>query len=120
MMLLQYLLFIISINPVYLYIQNQGKPICANCKFFIPNKNECSKFGNVNIITGKHNYDNAVDMRNNEDKCGKYAIFFEKNYFKFITVPYFFALDNSAFTLALSLYGLSYGIIFYLLFKWTY
>ena len=29
------------------FIQNQNKPICANCKFFIPHKNECSKFGTI-------------------------------------------------------------------------
>lgn len=85
-----------SIHKVDLYfIENQNKPICANCKFFIPNKNECSKFGNVDIITGKYNYEFASSVRNDEDKCGEYGIFFTRNNFKFITTPYYFLLENS-------------------------
>ena len=58
MNLLYYIFFLTSIHKVELYlIQNQNKPICANCKFFIPNKNECSKFGDVDIITGKYSYE---------------------------------------------------------------
>lgn len=77
------------------FIQNQDKPICNNCKFFISNKNKCKKFGDVNIITGKYSYENAKDVRNDEDKCGEYAIFFEKNYFKFITVTCDFMAENN-------------------------
>ena len=97
MRILQYIFFIININRVELYfIQNQHKPICANCKFFIANKNECGKFGDVNIITGKYTYETATSVRNDEDKCGEYAIFFRTNYFKFITIPYYFVLKNSS------------------------
>jgi len=95
MKILQYIFFLINIHRVELYfIQNQNKPICANCKFFIANKNECSKFGYVDIITGKYSYDQASDVRNDNDKCGEYAIFFRKNYFKFITIPYYFVLED--------------------------
>ncbi len=75
------------------FIQNQYKPICCNCKFFIPNKNECRKFGDINIITGEYRYETAISVRNDEDKCGEYANLFEKNNFKFITRPYYFILE---------------------------
>jgi hypothetical protein len=95
MKILQYIFFIINIHRVELYfIQNQNKPICANCKFFIANKNECSQFGDVDIITGKYSYEPASSVRNDEDKCGEYAIFFKTNYFKFITIPYYFLLED--------------------------
>jgi hypothetical protein len=95
MKFLHYIFFLINIRKVELYfIQNKNKPICANCKFFIANKNECSNFGDVNIITGKYNYEKATSVRNDEDKCGEYGILFKQNYFKFITVPYYFVLED--------------------------
>jgi hypothetical protein len=95
MNILCYIFFILSIHSSDLYlIENHNKKICANCKFFIENKKECCKFGDVNIITGKHNYESATTVRNDEDKCGKDAIFFKKNHLKFVTLPYYFILDN--------------------------
>jgi hypothetical protein len=105
MNILYYIFFLTTIHKTELYfIQNKNKPICANCKFFISNKNECSKFGDINIITGEHTYETAISVRNDEDKCGIYGIFFKKNYFKFITIPYYFLLENSNIIFALS-YG---------------
>jgi len=104
MKFLYYIFFITNIHKVELYfIQNQNKPICANCKFFISNKNECSKFGDVDIITGKYTYESATSVRNDEDKCSENAIFFKKNYFKFITIPYYFILENREIIFLLSL-----------------
>ena len=95
MKFLHYIFFAISIHKIEPYfIQNQYNPICANCKFFISNANECSKFGHVDIITGKHTYESANSVRSDEDKCGKYAVFFKKNNFKFITIPYYFIVQN--------------------------
>jgi hypothetical protein len=113
MNILHYILFITSIHTADLYfIQNQNKPICANCKFFIPNKNECGKFGEVNIITGKHTY--ADRVRNDENKCGEYAIFFKKNNFKIITLPYYFVLKHWIYVSYFSLCGIFfYGGILY-------
>lgn len=49
------IIFIINIHKAKLYfIQNKNKPICANCKFFIPNKNECSKFKIIDIVTNEY------------------------------------------------------------------
>ena len=89
-------IFITAIHKVELYLlQNHNKKICANCKFFISNKNECSKFGDVDIITGKYNYEDAVIVRNDDEKCGEDAIFFKKNYFKFISISFDFLLENN-------------------------
>ena len=95
MKLLFYIFLINNIHKVELYyIQSQNKPICANCKFFISNNNECSKFGDLNLITGEHIYETAASVRNDSDKCSEDAIFFEQNYFKFITIPYNFIVEN--------------------------
>lgn len=91
-----YIFYIIAISKVDLYLlQNHNIKICANCKFFISNKNKCSKFGNINIITGKYNYEDAIEVRNNYDKCGEDAIFYKKNYFKFISITSEFILENN-------------------------
>ena len=60
------------------FIENRNSKICANCKFFIPYKNQCKIFGNVDIITGVENYERATVVRKNEEQCGEDAIFFEK------------------------------------------
>jgi hypothetical protein len=113
---LYYVFFLTSIHNVKLsFIQNQYKPLCANCKFFIPNKNECRKFGDIDIITGKYSYEQAISVRNDNDKCGEYAFFFQKNDFKFITIPYYFLLENSSLFFSLT-YGFLPFILFYFLF----
>ena len=110
-----YIFFISSIDlsdPYFI----QNKKICANCKFFIANKNECGKFGDVNIITGERHYESAINVRNDENKCGEYAIFFEKNNFKFITIPYYFVLDNWMIFFSFPA-GMVYFLFFYTTFK---
>ena len=89
-------IFLISFFPksYYSLINLQNKKICSDCKFFIANKNECSKFGDVNIITGVHDYEKAIKVRNDEEKCGEDTIFYKKNYFKFL-VPYTYLIDDS-------------------------
>ena len=95
MKLLDYIIFINKIKNVELYfIKNQNKPICANCKFYIPTNNKCSKFGKINIITNDYMYDEAIIVRNDDNKCGEDAIFFKQNYFKFITIPYYGIIKN--------------------------
>jgi hypothetical protein len=89
-------IFIIAISKVDLYLlQNHNIKICANCKFFISNKNKCNKFGNIDIITGKYNYEDAIEVKNDYDKCDEDAIFYKKNYFKFISISFNFILENN-------------------------
>ena len=95
MKLLYYIIFIIKIETLEPYfIKNQNKPICANCKYFVPTNNECSKFGEINIITNEHIYEDAIIVRMDDNKCGEDAMFFKKNYFKFITIPYYSIIEN--------------------------
>jgi hypothetical protein len=49
----------------------------STIKKFISNKNECSKFGDIDIVTGKYDYEEAIRVRNNDNKCGEDAIFFK-------------------------------------------
>jgi len=96
-------IFIIFIPNVKLYLlQNHNKKICADCKFFIPNGNKCSKFGDLDIISGKHNFENAIIVRNDENKCGEDAIFFKNNNFKFMSIIFDFLVKND---LSIILYG---------------
>jgi hypothetical protein len=64
--------------------------ICRDCKFYIPNNKECSKFPNVDLVTGRVTYNYASSLRTDEKLCGKEGKYFEKNHFKFITIPYYF------------------------------
>jgi hypothetical protein len=100
MKFLHYLLFIINITKVEVYfIQNQYKPICDNCKFFIPNKNECRKFGDVNIITGKYSYESAISVRK---RINVENMRFYLKKIIFITIPYYFLLENGKLIFILS------------------
>jgi len=95
MKILQYIILILKMKKIELYfIKNQNKLICSNCKFFIPTNNECSNFGEIDIITNDYNYEKAMNVRKDDNKCGEDAIFFKPNYFKFITVPYFFIVEH--------------------------
>ena len=96
-------------------IQNKNSKICANCKFFIPYKNKCVKFGDVNIITGKENYSSAKCMRNDESKCGIEAVLFEENHYKFITVPFYFIVDNPVLSISAIFSFFSLFLCFYTL-----
>ena len=102
-MKLVHLFFIIHKTKSH-FIQNQNKPICANCKYFIPHKNECSKFGSIDIVTNEYHYEHALSVRNDDNKCGTEAVFFKRNYFKFITVPYYFLVNNSILVILPSIF----------------
>jgi len=91
-MLLLPLLYFLYINMnCQIYAQNKQ---CANCKYFIPHKNNkivslglCRMFGNkVNSngnINGKTSekmiYNFAQHCRDDENLCGKNATFYEKS-----------------------------------------
>jgi hypothetical protein len=96
------LTFICSIPFIKSYITETKT--CANCKFYIPNKKECKKFGNVDIVTGKNTYSSANKVRYNEKDCGKNGKYFEENNLKIITVPYYYVLENKEILFIGSLY----------------
>ena len=95
-------------------IQNKNVKICANCKFFIPYKNQCTIFGNVDIITGVKNYESATVARSNEEQCGEDAIFFKQNYFKFITKPYYYTIEKLSFSELLLVFTINIYLIYLL------
>lgn len=92
---------IVIMNPFYLYLYVNGihgsliqtKKICRDCKFFIAHNKECRKFGQVDLVTGVKHYNYAYNAREDEDKCGEIAKYYEKNNFKMITVPYYLLLN---------------------------
>jgi hypothetical protein len=71
-----------------------AKKICKDCRHFIGDNIECRKFGDINIITGEITYNSARSIRNDINKCGNDAIYFEKNNFKIITIPYYYLKVN--------------------------
>ena len=79
--------FVAFIEPAILHHANKK---CCDCRHFMADTHKCSKFGEMDIVTGTKEYDYAISSRRSEDKCGKEAVDFEQNHFKFITVPYYF------------------------------
>jgi hypothetical protein len=71
-------------------LPNTKKKLCRDCRHFIANNEKCSIFGDVNMVTGKENYDYATTARFDNEKCGDTANKFEENHYKIITVPYYF------------------------------
>uniref|UniRef100_A0A6C0LBT6 Uncharacterized protein n=1 Tax=viral metagenome TaxID=1070528 RepID=A0A6C0LBT6_9ZZZZ len=86
------------------------KKLCRDCKHFIASEKQCALFGKPDLIVWKDNYDNAMNVRENE--CGEIAIYFEKNKFKFITVPYYSLKNNWPIYLILPLFAYDLYLIF--------
>jgi hypothetical protein len=68
------------------FIRNSKLPICSRCIFYqetIINKKKqilCTKFGVKNIVSGSIVYDNVLESRLDNDKCGeKGEHYIEKN-----------------------------------------
>ena len=95
-------LFILLISNINA-LMNQ-KPLCVNCKFFVKDKNECSQYGYVDLITGEPYYEDAMNVRKDKHKCGENAIYFEKNNFRWITDPYYFIKEHQVLVFVLSIY----------------
>lgn len=49
--------------------------ICKNCKFYLPNRERCQLFGNLDIVTGAVEYNFASSERNEQGECGPEATF---------------------------------------------
>jgi hypothetical protein len=68
------------------FIKNFNVPICKNCVYFRPYKNDvqlfdlgkCTKFGKMDIISGIIAYKYAFDCRNSENLCTFNGTFFEE------------------------------------------
>jgi hypothetical protein len=88
------LLFFLVLLPCPSSILIQPVKVCANCKHFIGDTKKCSVYGELNIVTGTSQYEDAIDIRKDNKKCGKNAVLFEKNNFRFITTSRYFLIEN--------------------------
>lgn len=79
-------LFFLLIAPIWALV-----PICKDCKFLA--NSECKKFGDINLVTGKITHSSAKYIRSDESKCGIKGVWFEKNNYKIITIPYYFVKE---------------------------
>jgi hypothetical protein len=98
------------------------RKLCKDCKHYIAHKKECALFGDIDLVNGNHDYNYAKTARNDKDKCGENAKYFEENNNKIITVPYYFILDIAHFWPFLPLVGLLYIYLdnLYKLYKLTH
>jgi hypothetical protein len=49
--------------------------LCKKCKHFIPNKDRCQLFGNMDLVTGDMEYNYASSERVENGNCGPEAKF---------------------------------------------
>ncbi len=75
-----------------IFIRNKALPVCLDCVHFVKHSNNysndpflrnerygrCTKFGEVDMITGTIEYDLASTCRLNDSKCGKSGSEFTK------------------------------------------
>jgi hypothetical protein len=88
-----------TIIPIIRAILITPKKLCKDCKFFIANEKRCMKFGHTNIVTGEIKHLYAANVRDDKNKCGEDAKYFEENNLKFLTVPYYFTLTYCTLSL---------------------
>lgn len=80
------------------------KKLCKDCKFFIGDQKTCAIFGETNVINGENDYEYALTVRNNNEKCGTDAKYFEENMYKIITLPYYFLKEYWLIFATITLY----------------
>jgi hypothetical protein len=70
-------------------VLKQPAKLCNKCKNYVDilykdsvsignYYGKCSKFIDINHVTGEIDYSSALTMRNDENKCGKNATYFEE------------------------------------------
>ena len=68
------------------FIINSKVPICKNCVYFKPYKNDekiydlgkCTKFGKMDILSGIIEYNYAYNCRTNNDLCSFNGTYYEE------------------------------------------
>jgi hypothetical protein len=79
--------FFFSIINSHKIIKNIDFPSCKNCIYYKPCPysdftsiyvSKCNKFGVKNIISDEITYEYASSCRDDESKCGKEGIYFQK------------------------------------------
>ena len=76
------------------FIINSKNPICKNCVYFKPYKNDkkfydlgkCTNFGKMDIISGIIDYKYAYDCRTNDNLCSLNGTYYEERKYPNITL----------------------------------
>jgi len=106
-----YILYFLKIQSYVVLYEScviQKIKTCADCKFLNSNNIKCTKFTDIDLITGEHLNEKASIIRFDENKCGKEGKYFEKNNIKIITVPYYFILDQWKLIIPLTIICIPY------------
>jgi hypothetical protein len=72
-------------KPTRCFIKYQFCPPCITCKYILIDrveplntmKTKCTKFAVCNKITGTIEYENAIDCRDDLNKCGNIGFYYE-------------------------------------------
>jgi Pyruvate/2-oxoacid:ferredoxin oxidoreductase delta subunit len=75
------IIFIQNILEIFPTIKNSKDILCKNCIYFKPKGyglDNCIKFGKLDIISGKIEYDKAYKCRLNPNSCGMEAKYFQE------------------------------------------
>lgn len=82
--------------------------LCKECIHYIPNKQECTKFSNQNIITGDISFESAYKVRHDSSKCSEEGLHYKKNKFQLITDSYYFLKNDILITTMISVIILTF------------
>jgi hypothetical protein len=78
----KYLLIVNNTQKVYSNVKNITKPVCANCKHFEKGKfgstsGRCILYSDMDLVTGKIEYEYAAVARMDSNHCGPDGKYFE-------------------------------------------
>ena len=79
------------------FIKNLNVPICKNCVYFTPYKNDekffdlgkCTKFGKMDILSGIIEYKYAYNCRTDDNHCSLNGTYYEERKHENITLSIF-------------------------------
>lgn len=88
MLNLFYLFLFSSIKKNNVFIKYKDNNACVNCIYYLDREkidptnyifvaSQCKKFGCKNLVTDDIEYDDALECRFNNNKCGRDGIYFE-------------------------------------------
>jgi len=78
----KYLLIMNKSQPIYTNVKNLTKPVCSKCKHFEPSKvtgapGKCTLYSDMDLVTGKVEYEYAAVARIDSNHCGPDGKYFE-------------------------------------------
>jgi len=74
-------IFIQNILAIFPTIKNYNAVLCKNCIYFKKESygsDKCIKFGELDVVSGKIEYDSAYICRLDSKRCGMEAKYFQK------------------------------------------